>query len=225
VDINADFTKRAVIRPEDYNWVPSPMAGVDRMMLDRVGDEVARATTIVRFAPNSEFTSHTHVGGEEFFVLEGVFSDEHTDYPAGTYARNPIGTSHTPRIGSAGATILVKLFQYEADDQAQIKIDSHKAPWQQGPSDGLMALPLHSYGTEKVALVKAAPNRDFAAHHHIGGEEIYVLEGIFYDEHGAYPKGTWLRAPHLSAHHAYTKDEGATIFVKTGHLMPASVET
>jgi anti-sigma factor ChrR (cupin superfamily) len=88
--------------------------GVDRMMLDRIGDEVARATTIVRFAPNSAFDAHTHGGGEEYFVLDGVFSDEAGDYPAGTYVRNPIGTSHRPHIGPEGATILVKLHQFDA---------------------------------------------------------------------------------------------------------------
>lgn len=96
MEINADFDKRVVIRPGDYHWASSPMPGVMRMMLDRVGDEVARATTIVRYAPNSEFSPHIHSGGEEFFVLEGVFSDEHGDYPTGTYVRNPMGTGHTP---------------------------------------------------------------------------------------------------------------------------------
>ena len=73
MELNADFEKIAVVRPDDYKWVPSPKAGVDRMMLDRIGDEISRATTIVKFAPNSEFTVHDHCGGEEFFVLEGVF--------------------------------------------------------------------------------------------------------------------------------------------------------
>ena len=58
----------------------------------------------------------------------------------------------------------------------------------------------------------------FQPHKHWGGEEILVLEGTFYDEHGVYPKGTWIRSAHLSEHHPYTKEEGALIFVKTGHL-------
>lgn len=217
--INADFDERVVVRPEDYNWVPSPMSGVDRMMLDRVGDEVARATTIVRFAPNSEFSPHNHDGGEEFFVLEGVFSDEHRDYPAGTYARNPIGTHHTPRIGAEGATILVKLYQFADEDQAHFSIDTNKEDWQPGQVEGLTVIPLHSYSTEQVALVKWAPNKKFKPHQHWSGEEIFVLEGILYDEFGSYPKGTWLRSPHLSKHTPYTKEEGATILVKTGHLV------
>lgn len=75
--INADFEQRVVIQPTDYQWIESPMPGVERMMLDRVGDEIARATSLVRFAPHSVFSSHNHSGGEEFLVLEGVFSDEH----------------------------------------------------------------------------------------------------------------------------------------------------
>ncbi|WP_415899321.1 cupin domain-containing protein [Neptuniibacter sp. QD48_11] len=216
--INADFEQRVIIRPEDYHWVDSPMAGVERMMLDRIGDESARATSIVRYAPFSEFSPHIHSGGEEFFVLEGVFSDEHQDYPQGSYVRNPIGTSHTPRVGKEGAIIFVKLQQFNEADKEQKAIDTTKAPWLQGLVDGLTVMPLHEFEGEHVALVKWAPNTQFNPHRHFGGEEILVLEGTFYDEHGIYPKGSWLRSPHLSEHHPYTKDDGALIYVKTGHL-------
>ncbi|MCB2090785.1 MAG: cupin domain-containing protein [Alphaproteobacteria bacterium] len=216
--LNAEFDQVAVVRPEDYKWVPSPMPGVERMMLDRIGDEVARATTIVRYAPNSEFSSHVHGGGEEFFVLEGVFSDEHDDYPAGSYVRNPIGTAHTPRIGAEGATIFVKLCQFEKEDQHQFNINTKEANWYPGLVPGLSVMPLHEYGTEHVALVKWAPNTLFKPHQHWGGEEILVLEGTFYDEHGTYPKGSWIRSPHLSKHTPFTKEDGALIYVKTGHL-------
>lgn len=216
--INADFEQRVVIRPEDYHWVDSPMAGVERMMLDRIGDESARATSIVRYAPFSEFSPHVHSGGEEFFVLEGVFSDEHQDYPRGSYVRNPIGTSHTPKIGKEGAIIFVKLQQFNEDDKEQKAIDTTQEPWLQGLVDGLTVMPLHEFEGEHVALVKWAPNTQFNPHRHFGGEEILVLEGTFYDEHGIYPKGSWLRSPHLSEHHPYTTDDGALIYVKTGHL-------
>tara|TARA_R110002096_G_scaffold257381_1_gene450853 strand:- start:196425 stop:197093 length:669 start_codon:yes stop_codon:yes gene_type:complete len=218
IKLNADFDQVAVMKPEDYKWVPSPMAGVERMMLDRVGDEVARATTIVRFAPNSEFSAHDHGGGEEFLVLEGVFSDEHEDYPAGTYVRNPVGTHHTPHIGKEGATIFVKLCQFDAKDQKQFHVKTKEADWYSGLVPGLSVMPLHEYDTEHVALVKWAPNTVFKPHQHWGGEEILVLEGTFYDEHGSYPKGTWIRSPHLSKHHPFTKDDGALIYVKTGHM-------
>ena len=202
--INADFQQRVVIKLEDYQWVGSPMPGVERMMLDRIGDEVARATTIVRYAPNSAFSAHTHNGGEEFFVLEGVFSDEHHDYPAGSYVRNPIGTSHTPRSGATGATMFVKLHQFDSGDTEQKTVDTYNAPWLPGTVDGLSVMPLHSYKEENCALVKWAPNTQFHPHKHWGGEEMFVLDGTFYDEHGKYPKGSWLRSPHLSIHTPYT---------------------
>ncbi|MDU0355482.1 cupin domain-containing protein [Paraglaciecola aquimarina] len=216
--LHADFTKRTVIRPDDYQWVPSPMAGVERMMLDRIGDEVARATSIVRYAPFSQFSSHTHSGGEEFFVLEGVFADEHQEYPIGSYVRNPIGTAHTPKIGEQGATIFVKLQQFEQADREQKAIHTPTQAWHQGLVKGLTVMPLHQFETENVALVKWAPNTQFNSHQHWGGEEILVLAGTFHDEHGSYPKGSWIRSPHLSRHSPFTKEDGALIYVKTGHL-------
>lgn len=218
IKLNSDFDKRVVIRPSEYRWLESPMPGVERMMLDRIGGEVARATTIVRYAPNSEFSAHTHSGGEEFLVLDGVFSDEHGAYPSGSYVRNPIGTTHTPKIGPEGATIFVKLQQFSAEDTAQIAINTRSEPWRPGMVEGLEVMPLHAFETENVALVKWAPNTQFNAHQHWGGEEIYVIEGTFYDEHGVYPKGSWLRNPHMSQHRPFTKDEGALIYVKVGHL-------
>jgi len=216
--INADFSKRVVIKPRDHQWQPSPIAGVERMMLDRIGDEVARATSLVRYAPNSYFSAHQHDGGEEILVLEGEFADEHGTYPAGSYLRNPIGTQHTPKIGEQGALIWVKLHQFSENDTAQLNIHTHEQQWYPGMVDGLQVMPLHEFEGEHVALVKWAPFTHFNAHRHWGGEEILVLEGTFHDEHGSYPKGSWLRSPHQSGHQPFTERDGATILVKTGHL-------
>lgn len=216
--LRADFNERFVVTPSQYQWVESPMPGVERMMLDRIGDEVARATSIVRYAPNSAFSEHTHDGGEEFIVLDGVFEDEHAAYPKGSYVRNPIGTAHQPKVGVQGATILVKLHQFDVRDVAKVNIDTHNTPWLPGLVEGLSVMPLHDFEAEHVALVRWAPNTVFNPHRHWGGEEIFVLEGTFYDEHGVYPKGSWIRSPHLSQHHPFTKEDGCTIFVKTGHL-------
>ncbi|BCE01487.1 cupin domain-containing protein [Marinicellulosiphila megalodicopiae] len=216
--LHADFTKKVVIRPNDYSWIDSPIKGVTRMMLDRIGDEDARATSLVRYQSNSEFTAHTHVGGEEILVLEGEFGDEHGLYPAGTYLRNPIGSSHKPKVGDQGALILVKLQQFDVNDTEQKIIDTNIQPWLQGLVAGLQVLPLHEFETEHAALVKWAPNTLFNTHKHWGGEEIFVLGGTFYDEHGVYEKGSWIRSAHLSQHQPFTKQDGALIFVKTGHL-------
>jgi anti-sigma factor ChrR (cupin superfamily) len=218
MQLNTNFSERVVILPDQYTWQPSPMASVDRMMLDRDGEEVARATSIVRYAPNSEFSAHEHTGGEEYFVLDGVFSDEHGDYPAGTYVRNPIGSSHQPKVGLEGATIFVKLRQFDVRDTAQIVVDTNTELWRPGLVDGLSVMPLHEFEGEHVALVRWAPHTRFNFHQHWGGEEIFVLEGTFFDEHGEYPKGSWLRSPHLSKHAPYTQDDGALIYVKVGHL-------
>ncbi|MBE9069132.1 cupin domain-containing protein [Leptolyngbya cf. ectocarpi LEGE 11479] len=214
--INADLTKRAVVHTNDLPWVESPMAGVQRRMLERDGEEVARATSIVRYAPGSYFSAHTHGGGEEFIVLDGIFSDEHGDFGPGTYVRNPVGSSHTPH-SKDGATILVKLRQMESEDQQQVTIDTHRSGWAPGLVPGLQVLPLHAYGTEQVALVKWAPETRFQQHRHWGGEEIFVLDGTFADEQGVYPQGTWLRNPPDSVHTPFS-ETGCLIYVKTGHL-------
>ena len=114
--INANFDQVAFEHSADMPWVASPMPGVSRRMLDRIGDEVARATSIVRYDPGSHFSSHVHSGGEEFLVLEGVFQDEYGDYPAGTYVRNPVNTEHTP-ASAPGCEIFVKLWQFGEAEQ------------------------------------------------------------------------------------------------------------
>lgn len=214
--INADFSKRVVVRPEDSPWLPSPMTGVERRLLDRIGDEVARATSIVRYTAGSSFSQHSHPGGEEFLVLEGVFSDEHGDYPAGSYVRNPIGTRHTP-FSRAGCTLLVKLYQFDTEDRQPVCIDTANATWQPAPEPGLQVIPLHQFGREQVTLQRWAPGTRLDCQRHWGGEEILVLEGSFQDEHGDYPSGTWLRRPHL-AEYTPISEHGCLLWVKTGHL-------
>jgi anti-sigma factor ChrR (cupin superfamily) len=216
--IRANFHETAVVRPHDYRWVPSPMAGVERMMLDRVGGEVARATSIVRYAPNSEFSEHRHDGGEEIYVLAGVFSDEHGDYPAGSYIRNPIGTRHTPRVGAQGATILVKLHQFDPLDSKPVSVFTPEAEWLAGDVDGVEVVPLHTFGREHVAMVRWPPKRPFAPRQLDGGEEIFVLKGDFSDENGHYPAGTWLRLPDGFQHSPQTGEQGASLLIKSGHL-------
>ncbi|GBO55874.1 hypothetical protein APA_4024 [Pseudanabaena sp. lw0831] len=214
--LHADLSQRVVVESEALDWVDSPMIGVQRRMLERDGEEVARATSVVRYAPNSYFSAHTHGGGEEFLVLEGIFSDEHGDYPAGTYIRNPVGSTHTP-FSEEGCTILVKLWQMHPDDQQRVAIATKQMPWANGLVKGLQVMPLHSYGTENVALVKWDAGTQFQPHRHLGGEEIFVVDGVFEDEFGAYPKGTWLRNPSGSHHKPFSK-LGCLIYVKVGHL-------
>jgi anti-sigma factor ChrR (cupin superfamily) len=216
--LRADFGQRAVVTPDQYEWVPSPAPGVERMMLDRVGEEVARATSIVRYAADSRFPAHEHGGGEEILVLDGQFGDEHGRYPAGYYLRNPIGTGHSPRIGGDGTTIFVKLHQFAADDTAQLAIDTGKGGWTPGPINAVEIQPLHRHRNENVFLLRWAPDTAYPEHLHAGGREILVLDGAFHDEDGHYPRGSWIRYPDGSRHRPYTLAEGALLYVKEGHL-------
>ena len=216
MDLHADLDQRVTLDTTALPWMPSPMAGVERRMLDRRGGEVARATSIVRYAPGSRFERHNHGGGEEILVLEGTLSDEQGDYGAGTYLRNPAGSSHAPSSAS-GCTLLVKLQQMHPADQQPLVIDTHNAAWRPGLVSGLEVMPLHGFGSEHVALVRWAPGTRFQPQSHPGGEEILVLLGVFQDEHGSYPAGSWLRNPPGSVHRPWS-EAGCTIWVKTGHL-------
>lgn len=217
MQIHADLSKRAVVNSNDILWVDSPLAGVQRRMLERDGGEMAtRATTIVRYQPGSYFDAHMHTGGEEFLVLDGIFSDEMGDYHKGMYVRNPVGSNHKPYTRD-GTTILVKLQQFAHNDQEYVRKDTNKAEWLTGQVQGLQVMPLHKYGTEQVALVKWEPGTKFSRHTHSHGEEIFVLKGSISDEYGNYPEGTWIRNPAGSEHTPYS-EEGGVIYVKTGHL-------
>lgn len=217
LEINTDLTARAVHETEAMAWVDSPMAGVTRRMLERDGEDGAkRATSVVRYVPGSRFSPHTHRAGEEFFVLEGIFSDENGDYGPGFYVRNPPGSSHAP-FSTGGTTIFVKLQQFAPGDTKQVVLDTNAATWQPGSTEGVEFLPLHEHGPEQVRLFRLAPGVEIAAHPHPGGEEIFVLDGAIADEHGRYPKGSWLRCPPGSSH-APTSPRGALLWVKSGHL-------
>ncbi|RTE86845.1 MULTISPECIES: cupin domain-containing protein [Gammaproteobacteria] len=213
--LNMNFNERVVIDTNAINWEPSPMQGVDRKKLAREEAEQGHATSIVRYAPGSEFKAHAHPLGEEILVLDGVFSDEHGDYPAGTYFRNPPGTSHAP-FSKEGCTLFVKLHQFDPRDLKQFAINTNEQEWLPGIG-GLQVMPLHDFEHEHVALVKWPAGGVFKHHRHFGGEEILVLSGVFRDENGSYPAGTWLRSPHNSEHTPFVEEE-TVIWVKTGHL-------
>lgn len=217
MNINSDFAQKVVIDTSALNWTPSPLPGIERKYLDRVGDEIARASSLVKYSPDSSFTEHTHSGGEEILVLEGTFSDEDADYPAGTYIRNPPNSKHAP-YSKEGCVLFVKLRQFSAQDESKVRIDTNTATWHPGLVPGLSVMPLHEIDGVGTALVHWAPNTIFNPHVHPGGEEIFVLRGVFHDEHGSYPEGTWIRSPRYSKHAPFTKAEGALIYVKTGHL-------
>lgn len=213
--LNMNFDERLAINTQKQEWQPSPSATVWRKPLEREAKESGHTTSVVRYEPGASFKQHSHPYGEEILVLEGVFSDEHGDYPAGTYLRNPPGSKHSP-FSNEGCVILVKLNQFDKRDLSEVRVNTNTAEWLQGQG-GLQVMPLHNFEHEHVALVKWPVGEVFKPHKHFGGEEIFVLSGTFKDEHGEYAKGTWIRSPHMSQHHPYV-DEETIIWVKTGHL-------
>jgi anti-sigma factor ChrR (cupin superfamily) len=215
--LNDDLSQRVVLRWSELPWQRSPAAGVQRRLLARDGEEDARATSIVRYEAGAAFPSHAHPGGEEIFVLDGEFADEHGVYPAGTYIKNPDGSSHAPR-STTGCTLFVKLRQLDVNDAEKVVVRPADRRWNQGLVRGLEVFGLSQFGTTHTALVRWAPQTHFSKHQHYGGEEILVLEGTFQDEYGDYPSGTWMRSPHLSVHQPYS-DDGCLILLKVGHLV------
>jgi anti-sigma factor ChrR (cupin superfamily) len=220
--VNADFSRRVVIATDEMPWIPSPQAGVERRPLDRIGGEVARATSLVRYAPASAFPAHDHALGEEFLVLSGVFSDEHGDYPTGTYVRNPPQSRHTPRT-APGCSILVKLRQMAPSEQERIVIDTTSAKWQQADHSGVTRLQLYLApdAGERVTLERLEPGAHLSEADCPDGEEIFMLSGELRDEHGTYKAGTWIRNP-AGFRRSLGSKSGATYWVKRGHLRPMS---
>lgn len=217
MELNADFSARVLVHSDQVDWLASPMPGVDRRMLDRIGAEVARATTIVRYAPNSHFSAHTHTGGEEFIVLSGVFQDEHGDYPAGSYIRNPPTSSHTP--GSKdGCVIFVKLWQFDPADRTQIKIDMTKTePVAAADRPGVSVIPLYNDARETVRAELWAANSTVTLELPEGGEFL-VLDGGFGEGGDDLVKGSWLRLPTDSTLRAQTGPDGARVWMKLRHI-------
>ena len=219
LQLNADFSQRCTVDSLNLPWQASPSPRVHRRLLERMGGEVARATSVVRYAAGARFDAHNHDLGEEIVVLEGTLSDESGVYGPGTYLKNPPGSAHAP-FSEEGCTLFVKLRHLDPQDQARVVVPTRQAQWRQGLVPGLTVLPLNEFGTCHTAMVRWAPDTYFNPHRHYGGEEIFVLEGVFSDEHGRYPQGSWLRSPHLSQHQPFSR-EGCLIWVKTGHLLDA----
>ncbi|MBO9446146.1 cupin domain-containing protein [Ruegeria sp. R14_0] len=204
--INADFTKRVAVHFDQNDWIASPAAGVERKMLDRIGDEVARATTIVRFAPGSAFAPHTHDGGEEYLVLDGVFQDETGDFPVGSYVRNPPTSSHTPSA-KEGATILVKLHQFDPADRTELRRSIN--------GKGNTQLFKDAHEEVRVFNLTAGETLELDASE---GLELFVIEGSLQESGEEFTNWDWLRLPPGTRSSATAGASGARVWTKTGHL-------
>lgn len=219
IQLNADFSQRVVVDSSALEWQASPSPTVWRKRLALSGGvESGIVTSIVRYDPDSAFDEHPHPGGEEIYVLDGVFSDEHGDYLAGTYLLNPESFRHAPR-SKDGCVIFVKLCQYDGAGRDKRMINSTAMDWQRGPNPGTWFKPLYTQPgyPERIRLVRMDPGAGPIPHDHPGGEEIYVLEGAVEDENGRYATGTWIRDAAGSAHAPFTHT-GCTMLVRQGFL-------
>jgi len=225
MNLNSNLLLRASCNINQLEWLDSPSNGVQRRRLEcfESKTEVERVTTIVRFAPQSSFAGHVHGGGEEFLVLEGVFSDQHGDYPAGYYIRNPKGTGHAP-YSKEGCTILVKLWQMHADDTLQLATNTRdKSLWQKNTNKGEI-LPLFNADYESVSMLNWKAGSQMLEQEFNGGVEYFVLKGRFSDDEATYTEGSWLRLPAKSTQNIIV-NEPCLVLRKTGHLLnPVSYE-
>lgn len=213
--INSDFHRIAVVILNEEAWIASPAPGVERIMLDRIGDEVARATSVVRYAPDSRFERHEHAMGEEFLVLEGTFSDEHADYPAGTYVRNPPGSSHAP-FSEDGCRILVKLRQFEMDDLSPVVVDTtNQALWNTSRDGQGESLPLHRFGAEDVRMLRLQPGQSHVTG--ADGTEVFVVSGSLIFQGNMLAAESWLRIPRGDSCELAARGD-AILWLKSGHL-------
>lgn len=221
MNLNDDFTRPVLVHADDLPWQPSPMPGVDRRMLDRIGGEVARATTIVRYAKGSHFSAHTHTGGEEYIVLDGVFQDEHGDFPTGTYVRNPPTSSHTPG-SDAGCVIFVKLWQFDMEDRTQIRVTMGSDMVEVAP--GVRMQELHRDARETVSFEEwaegAAVTRNLP-----GGAELLMISGTATVSGETLVTRSWLRLPVGATLTAVAGSGGAKVWIKSGHLPFAAAPT
>jgi hypothetical protein len=220
--VNSDRRISVWVQSNDLPWLLSPEPGVERRLLERSGGEVATATSIVRYSAGSRFAEHCHPLGEEFLVLKGVFSDEHGDYPEGTYVRNPPGTRHSP-FSRGGCEILVKLRQMNPDDRGFVCVLPHQTQWEHTHADGLMRAMLWQDKVSSVSLERIDPGAKRPACASPGGEEWFLLAGNVQrkgDEGTEGERmfaGTWLRDPGISQSEL-SSEEGALLWVKRGHL-------
>ena len=218
--INADFGQSAVVHTARVGWQSSPSPSVWRKRLDLAGDpERSRVTSVVRYDPDSRFPSHPHPDGEEILVLEGVFSDEHGDYPAGSYLLNPEGFSHAP-LSAAGCILFVKLRQYPGLDRRRIKFDTGAGEWRSTSEAGVRAMTLYEEEgyPEVVRLLRLEPGGRLPARRYPNGAEVFLIGGNCRHDRTRLEPGSWARYP-PGARLGLSSDDGCTLYFKTGHLL------
>ena len=217
--INGDLSKACSVDTGQLAWTKSPSGTVWRKRVHLVGPpETGQVTSVVRYEAESNFPSHEHPDGEELLVLEGVFSDEQGDWPAGTFLLNPEGFRHAP-FSKEGCVLFVKLRQLPGADRRHVAVDTHTLDWQSSPTPGVMHKPLYAQDgyTDTMALEKCDAGARPGPVSYSGGAEIFVVDGTISDENARYGSGNWLRFPVGAEHRPYT-DDGCVLYIKRGGL-------
>jgi hypothetical protein len=195
--LNGDLAQPVSVDGSALEWTPSPGGEVLRKRLHRVGPaESGQVTSIVRYQPGSEFPSHAHPQGEEILVLEGVFSDEHGDWPAGTYLLNPEGFEHRP-FSREGCLLFVKLRQFPGMDRSHVVVDTREQDWRSSvrPGVGWKKLYAQEGYSDHMRLERWLEPDAVGQLSFPHGAELFVLQGSF--RNGTFEHGThsWLRLP------------------------------
>jgi anti-sigma factor ChrR (cupin superfamily) len=215
--INGDLAVRVAVDTAAMPWAPSPSGTVWRKRVHLVGSiESGQVTSVVRYEPRSTFHSHDHPDGEEILVLDGVFSDEHGDWPAGTYLLNPEGFRHAP-FSREGCVLFVKLRQFPGRAREHVATRTDAVPWQPTARAGVAERPLYSQPgfTDSMRLERWSPGARLGRVEYANGAELFVLEGSLADEGGELARGAWLRLPPGAAHSPST-GEGCVVYIKEG---------
>jgi hypothetical protein len=215
--LNGDLSVRVAMDPQKMEWMPSPSGTVWRKRFHRVGPaESGQVTSLVRYEPASRFPGHGHPDGEEILVLEGVFSDEHGDWPAGTYLLNPEGFSHVP-FSKAGCLLFVKLRQFPGKDRQHVVIDTQAVTEQPGGTPGISVRPLYEQPgySDRVRLERWAPATR-AEVNFAQGAELFIVEGALQDDaFGSLGPRSWLRLP-PDTRWVASSPGGCVLYVKEG---------
>ena len=214
--INGDLAARVAVDTASMEWTPSPSGTVWRKRVHLVGPaESGQVTSVVRYEPRSTFHTHEHPDGEEILVLAGVFSDEHGDWPAGTYLLNPEGFRHAP-FSREGCVLFVKLRQFPGRAREHVALRTEELPWQPARG-GVVVRPLYRQQgfADSMRLERWAAGAPLGRVDYLQGAELFVLEGSFADEGGAFARGAWLRLPPGTSHSPSTS-EGCVLYVKEG---------
>jgi hypothetical protein len=218
--IHGDLSVRVRADTTRMSWAPSPSGTVWRKRVHLVGPpESGQVTSVVRYEQGSSFPAHDHPEGEEILVLDGVFSDEHGDWRAGTFLLNPEGFRHAP-FSRPGCTLFVKLRQFPGRERRHVALDTSALAWEPGARPGIATKLLYAQDgfSDVVRLKRLEPRVDAGIVSYGEGAELFVLEGAFSDESGEHARGTWLRFPLGATHHPRASAAGCTLYVKTGGL-------